>query len=215
MLSVLPLPHEEVGARASRKLGRGCQQRISHRRAIDVGVNDVVDAINWMSGSGGSPSSVLPDSEIHASSLSDIRRLVEERQCESRNFILPERETIGALLKNSAAAYEGSDSSVGGLVPFDHSRLSVPPDASKAPELSSLLVGRPASHIEGFKESILNSSEEQDAVDASASRPRLYHDPILSGSPKVYSKFIRELDSRGLINYTLNPMFHVTVFFCA
>ena len=68
-----------------------------------------------------------------------------------------------------------------------------------------MLSGRALESVEGFSSKILNSAEEQAAVDASVAKPCLYMDPVLSAHPELYHKFIRDMSSREMVRYTCPP----------
>ena len=209
---LLPVAAVALEGRPSSLLSRSVRQRIGRRSHLDRSVNDSLDAVNWLGGCAAAAPHSVPN-DIQDSFLSNLSDLVFRRNQEERSFSETEHEAVRALLRGKAGVYESAGDSVGGLATFDSGRISLPEHVHDCPLLAGALSGEALEAIESFESVILNSAAEQSAIDANVKQPCLYHDPVLAAQPRTYSKFIRNLKSRGLIRYTITPRQHVTLFF--
>ena len=118
---IFPLPYLSVD-KQSRKLGRGCAQRLHRRTAKLDRCNESVFALNYLSG----VSSALP---VRPSTARD--RVAERIADAVRSFGAPEQSgesqkaTYTALLRSKSSYFEGPM----GPAFFDHSKLSLPATA--------------------------------------------------------------------------------------
>ena len=96
--------------------------------------------------------------------------------------------------------------------PFDSSLVSLPEAGSRPVPLADLYGTGGCDFVKGF---ISDSLLETGAVaEQLKSAPRkAYMDPILSGSPKVYAKFIRRLFEAGMISFSKTYVEQVGMFF--
>ena len=201
--SLLPVSSLVLEPRPDPHLSRPVKQRVLRRRHIDAEINDCFDAINWYGGCCAAGTGV--SSEVSTGFGGLVRDLVSERLGEERDVKESEHEAVKALLKGRASVYEDAVDPLGGMATFNDGRISLPEDTSDCPMLTSMLSGRALESVEGFSSTILNSAEEQAAVDASVAKPCLYMDLVLSAHPELYHKFIRGMSSREMIRYACTP----------
>ena len=146
-----PLPYFSVD-KQSRKLGRGCAQRLHRRTAKLDRCNESVYALNYLSG----VSSALP---VRPSTARD--RVVERISDAVRSFGAPEQSgesqeaTYAALLRSKSSYFEGPM----GPAFFDHSKLSLPATAGGC-KLLDVLPDDLRCDVENFCEKLFLPAEE-------------------------------------------------------
>ena len=200
--SVFPLPlvAEEPVAGSGRRSP-------SVRSSINRRVNETVRSINWcvcaaVAGQG----SLLP---LHEDLLTIITTLVKSRVTDGQKITPAEANRV--LLKGRCA-YDGGGAATS-LASYSEGRVSLPESVHNAPFVHDLVCSADRVILEDFEQCMLRDDAEFRKM-LKEGRGNRYVDPVLAGSRRKYGRFIRNLDGRGLLYFTRQPIEFVVFSLC-
>lgn len=114
---------DETAARSP--LSRGVRQRVNRRRRIECRMNDAIDSLNRLVGSGGSLAE--PSRAVHEEVLTRLVELAKERASDSST---PSPQESAVALLRGRLGYEGGAANVASYEP---SKVSLPSDVCGTP----------------------------------------------------------------------------------
>jgi len=98
------------------------------------------------------------------------------------------------------------------LAPFVPGTVSLPSDISGAVDVG-ILGGSVCQVFLDRNGERMRRSAEETAEDEDLKQLRVHSDPLLVGYRRRYSDFIKDMDSRSMLDWTLDPIEHVGIFF--
>ena len=165
---------------------------------------------NWCAGVSGCPAPSQPNAE-HSRFQQRVRRCVQE--CRPGDFSCTVDEALRALLK-AHGVYEDVAPVQGNmnLAPFEKGKLSLPASVNGCRPIHELLPDRALSYLEGEGSRMLRSSTELLEAEDQFGRARTYMDPVPAHNRSAYREFVKDLQSRALVGFTLAPLVEVGIF---
>lgn len=123
----------------------------------------------------------------------------------------PRRRQPSESCSVAAASYEDVASVT--LAPFRPDLVSVPPDVTGSPLVSSLLREDAVDYLRGGGERMLRPQVEVDELVDLYGPVKPYNDPTLFGSARRYQEFVKKLAGCGLLRFTREPIEMIGIFF--
>ena len=206
------IPAPSVEDVPSRLLSRGVRQRVNRRRGEQQDLGALIDSVNKLVGTSGSPEFAEPDACKEF--IARAQAAVEERREEERSCDISDHEAVSALLRSKTGYTDASVIDTGGLASYEPGNVSLPESVEGAPLLRSVCSSKSTKFLDDIS-LMLNSEGEREAA-AECQPPRLYMDPVLAqGGRKKghYESFIKDLARRGLDRFTRRKRGDCTVFF--
>ena len=193
-----------------RLLSRGVRQRIGRRRALDNRANEVLHALNWMSGHGDG------DGVCRApGAVARVHREIHERVLKAvHSWPAPDREVsqeeAARALLRAESIYDKAHMTV---TPYEEGKVSLPVSARDARYADSIGGARARDLLERFIERHRRSPEEIDELNQTFGAIKPYMDRRLESSPRLYRRLVRQLDQKGMIHWTRSPKSFISLFF--
>ena len=210
-LPAIPAPGVEPAAPSH--LSRGVRQRVARRRWDQQCLSALVDSVNSLCGTSGSPAET--ESAATRAFITRARAAVEERGAEERAENISVHEALGALLKSKSGYTDSSGFDTGGLASYEPGNVSLPDDTRGSPLLRDVCSNKTSDFLDDLA-LMLNSEGEEEAA-GDARQPQLYMDPVLANNggrgKGHYQTFISDLARLGLVRFTKRKLGGVTVFF--
>ena len=165
-------------------------------------LGEVVSVLNDMGAPRGAPVSEVP-SQAQLDCLDHLREAVHD-------FGAPDvgLDGAGALreLCKSSCTYEGQV----GAAEYNEGSVSWPPRGTRAVDPLDCLEGRPRVLLSQWQTHLLRDSAT-DVISSSVLRP--FSDRVLIGSRRRYARFLRHLQSAGMLGWSTTAPTTVGVFF--
>eukprot|EP00971_Amphidinium_carterae_P343138 6482725-Amphidinium_carterae.1 len=208
MQSEAAIQKERRKAREEQALAKNGRQGLGWERITGsrVDVERAVHALNDIAGTH-SEDCERPLSEQQGAVL---RHLCERAAvCESSDVPIGRTEALAAVL-HSDARYSAD----GGVVaPYEAGNVSLPAAAARVPELCDVLDAEHAGRFMRFGSEILRPEYERRELRKEGLVPKPYMDPALEKDERAYALFLKDLYTRGLIDWCLNAEVDCGLFF--
>ena len=122
-----------------------------------------------------------------------------------------EDEAACALLRGAVDYSTGSADTT--VAPYDSDHVSLPPDSKQSPFVGDLLETSGREFLERWQETMVRSPSERAELDARLGQVCPFWDRMLKYNKKEYRRFVKELDTRGLIEWVTSPLEFAAFFF--
>ena len=132
----------------------------------------------------------------------------EQRACHGLD-VPPAQVALRELLRGRSLY--GAGAANDSLAPFQQGRLSLPESVSGSPSIGDVCGRRGHYFLEREGERMLKPVGEAKS-DLARDRTQCYCDPVLVNRKTVYVSFLKDLMSRGLLDFTLDPIESVGIF---
>jgi len=196
-------------------LSRGCRQRLGKQRNIMHDANLAIRAVSWLAkgGTGELEERRSGDSDPESAAARSAREFILQKAVDRglppADFCA--EEAIDALLREKAGYDTGNGPT--NVTAFVPGRVSLPGDTTGAPFLEDVLPPDALKYFEGDYAPMLKSQPELLEMEDHAEPIKPYMDVVLRTSRAKYLAFVKDLIERRLVQVTLDPKEHVTIFF--
>ena len=201
---IFPLPTARLEGPARAGLSRGCRQQVARRHAVLKRSNEIIEALNHLSGSEASVpvlSSQARDSVLH----DIVNRVVEDPPDKSD----PDPKAAWqALLGHRSSPYEEEPCRE---VAYSLEKLSLPERAGQC-ALSDCLTGNDFLDLSRFEERLMLTQSELKARIGQEGKARSHWSEELMNDDSAYCEFIRALHARDMLYYSFGSSDTVGIF---
>ena len=198
------LPAFEIPARP------GASSRRSRRRH-GLGVeelrrkNETLDALHWCLGA---RTSAHPGaSEFEEKAVATLVAPVS-----AKPLTAPSQEEAARVLLRGHLSYDAEETYTT-VVPYESGSVSLPDHVHDAADVTEVLDAEDRLIIEGWHKSMMRSTDEFNQLNERLGDIKPFWDRKLSRNRKTYRQFILDLDRRGMIRWTTDPIEHAGLFF--
>ncbi|CAK0814691.1 unnamed protein product, partial [Prorocentrum cordatum] len=175
------------------------------QKAITRRANDAISTLNWLSGCGGAaPEGIC--SPAQAEAVQHIKGVMERSQ--AVDAVPRPHEAARALLRSRA----GYDSDEHIVSDYQEELLSVPASCKDCPYAVDVVPAEAASMLVDFEERMVRPDIEFWELEDNSEPVTPYMDRNLSGDRQAYIKFVRRLESIGVLRWCAAVKERATVF---
>ena len=207
---VFPLPRLQDVQSLRPGLSKSVRQRVLRRGRRAVVVNEVIDALNLLAAGSGAAAAGLPAAALQSSVQKQLFCSV------SASLSLPsctEQEAVNVLL-SADLSYSGEEIP-STVVSYDRSLVSLPQVGAKIPELREVLDNFGRDFLADYPKNLLLSEAERGSLHEQGVSVKAYMDVRLRQSPQLYLQFLKDLVSRNMLGFTVEPIHLASPFFVA
>ena len=198
------LPAFDIPAR----LG-GASRRSRHRHGLRAEElrrkNETLDALHWCLGARTSACAGASEFEVEA-----VAALVAP--VVAKPAAAPSQEEAARVLLRGHLSYDAEETHTT-VVPYEFGSVSLPEHVHDAADVAGVLGAEDRLIIEGWQKSMMRSTDEFEQLNERLGDIKPFWDKKLSRNKKAYRQFILDLDRRGMIKWTTDPIEHAGLFF--
>ncbi|CAK0801028.1 unnamed protein product, partial [Prorocentrum cordatum] len=167
--------------------------------------NETVDALHWCLGARTSACSGASEFEMEAVAALVAPVVVKPATAPSQE------EAAGVLLRGHLS-YDAEETHTT-VVPYEFGSVSLPEHVHDAADVTAVLDAEDRLIIEGWQQSMMRSPDELRQLNERLGDIKPFWDKKLSRNQKAYRQFILDLDRRGMIKWTTDPIEHAGLLF--
>ena len=167
--------------------------------------NETVDALHWCLGArtSGPPCTTEFEEEAVATLVAPVI---------AKPVAAPSQEEAARVLLRGHLSYDAEETYTT-VVPYEFGSVSLPEHVHDAAVVTEVLDAEDRLIIEGWQKSMMRSTDEFNKLNERLGDIKPFWDKKLSRNQKTYRLFILDLERRGLIRWTTEPIEHAGLFF--
>lgn len=195
---LFPLPSAPLSSSVSSALSS------RDRAQIRTLVDDAAQALNWMHGETYRPRTAAGNRQAETRKGMALHTSVQQRLEERAQLLLIAssalalEDALRTILKGRSVYSTSAGTST---APYQSTAVSMPASVEGSPFLEDILPPSERGVLVGYKEHMLRSKRDLEALREIEGVPNCYHDPVLASNRRKYIGFVRQCVQSGLVHY--------------